>query len=181
MRTLIAGACGLTLAAAIAVTAHVTAQPNPLQPNPLSKGSAYFHSNQSMEQKGAALLPEATKNNGFVAQNLESYPGSTTQLSVRTASGGGELHQRWQDNFFVVSGEATEITGGRVVDPKETAPGEMRGTRVEGGEAHLLRKGDVLHIAANTPHQIILAPGATFVYYVVKVEEPTARLMPAAK
>lgn len=177
MRTLIAGACGLTLAAAIAISAQI----NPMQPSPMSKGGAYFHSNQSMEQKGASLAAEAAKKGGFVAENLETYPGSTTQLSVRTASGGGELHTRWQDNFFVISGEATELTGGRVVDSKETTPGEFRGTRVEGGESHVLHKGDVLHIAANTPHQLILAPGATFVYYVVKVEEPTARLMPAAR
>ena len=172
MRTLIAGVCGLTVAFAIAVTAQM---------NPLSPGSAYFHSSQSMEQKAAAMVPEAAKNNGYIAQNFETYPGSTTQLSVRTASGGGELHKRWQDNFFVVSGEATEITGGRVVDPKETAPGEIRGSRVEGGESHVLHKGDVLHVAANTAHQMILASGGTIVYYVVKVEEPTARLMPAAK
>jgi len=177
MRTLIAGACGLTLAAAIAVAAQMKG----IQMNPLSPGSAYFHSSESLEKKGAAMFPDAAKNNGYTAQNFETYPGSTTQLSVRTASGGGELHKRWQDNFFVVSGEATEITGGRVVDAKETTPGEIRGPRVEGGESHILRKGDVLHIAANTPHQMILAPGATLVYYVVKVEEPTARLMPAAK
>jgi quercetin dioxygenase-like cupin family protein len=68
-----------------------------------------------------------------------------------------------------------------MVDPKETTPGEIRGTRVDGGESHLLRKGDTFHVAANTPHQTILAPGATFVYYVIKVEEPTARMIPAAK
>ena len=172
MRTLIAGACGLTLAAAIAVTAQM---------NPMSKGSAYFHSNESLVEKGASLLPEAARKGGSVTQTLETYPGSVTSVSVRTASGGGELHKTVQDNFFIVSGEATEMTGGSVVDPKETAPGEIRGSRIEGGEAHILRKGDVLHIAANTPHQMILAPGATIVYYVVKVEEPTARLMPAAK
>ena len=172
MRTLIAGVSGLTLAAAIAVAAQM---------NPLSPGSAYFHSNESLAQKGASLLPEAVKKGGNTSENLENYPGSITSLSARTASGGGELHQRWQDNFFVVSGEATEITGGHVVDPKETTPGEIRGTRVDGGESHVLRKGDVLHIAANTPHQMVLAPGATFVYYVIKVEEPTARLMPATK
>lgn len=172
MRTLAAGVCGLTIATAIAVAAQM---------NPMSKGSAYFHSSESLAEKGASLLPEATKKGGSATQNLETYPGSITSISVRTASGGGELHQRWQDNFFVVSGEATEMTGGSVVDPKETASGEIRGSRVEGGESHVLRKGDVLHVAANTPHQMILAPGASIVYYVIKVEEPTARLMPAAK
>ena len=172
MRTLIAGACGLTLAAAIAVTAQM---------NPMSKGSAYFHSGESLKEKGESLLLEAAKKGGSVTQNLETYPGSITSVSVRTASGGGELHHRWQDNFFVVSGEATEMIGGSVVDPHETTPGEIRGSRVEGGESYILHKGDVLHIAANTPHQMILAPGATCVYYVIKVEEPTARLMPAAR
>ena len=101
--------------------------------------------------------------------------------SARTASGSGELHKRLQDNLFVVSGEATEIIGGQLIDPRETAPDEIRATRVEGGESHLMRKGDVLHVPANTPHQTVLAPGATFVYYVVKVEEPTVHMMPAAK
>jgi mannose-6-phosphate isomerase-like protein (cupin superfamily) len=172
MQILIVGASGLPLAAAIVVAA---------QTNPLSKGPAYFHSNQSLEQKGAAMLPDAAKSDGLGMQRFETYPGSYTQLTVRTASGGGELHQRWEDNFFVVSGEATVIIGGHVVDPKEASPGEIRGTRVEGGESHILRKGDVLHIAADTPHQTILAPGQTFVYYVIKVEEPAAHLMPATK
>ena len=173
MRSITAGICGITLAAAIALAAQIDP--------PLSKGPGYFHSSQSMQQKGAALLAEAPKSNGIAEQRLETYPGSYTQLTVRTASGTGELHQRWQDNFFVVSGEATVITGGHVVDPKETKPGEIRGTRVDGGESHVLHKGDVLHVAANTPHQTILAPGQSFVYFVLKVEEPTARLMPATK
>ena len=172
MRTLIAGACGLTLAATIAVAAQMGATPKP---------GLEFHTNQSLEQKGAAMLAEAPKSDGIVNTRLETYPGSYTSIIARTSSGTGELHKRLQDNFFVVSGEATVIVGGRIIDPKDTAPDEVRGTRVEGGESRVMHKGDVLHVPANTPHQTVLAPGATFVYYVVKVEEPTARMMPAAK
>ena len=172
MRTLIAGACGLTLAATIAVAAQMSNAP---------KSGLDFHSNRSLEEKGASMLAEAPKTDGISTFKYETYPGSYSQLTARTASGIGELHKRWQDNFFVVSGEATVTVGGHMIDPKETAPDEIRGTRVEGGESHLLRKGDVLHVPANTPHQTVVAPGATFVYYVVKVEEPTARLMPTAK
>jgi len=172
MRTPIAATCGLVIAAAIAFAT---------QTNPLSKAPAYVHSNQSLEQKGASMLPDAAKSNGLAMERFETYPGSYTQLTVRTGSGGGELHKRFQDNFFVVSGEATEIVGGTMIDGKEATPGEFRGTRVEGGESHILRKGDAIHIAANTPHQTILAPGASFVYFVVKVEEPTAHMMPAAQ
>ncbi len=172
MRALIAGAFGLTLATAIAVASQVGT-------NPISK--ANFYSNQSLEQKGAAMLRDAPKAEGLATFRFETYPDSYTQLSARPASGSGELHKRLQDNFFVVSGEATEIIGGQLIDPRETAPDEIRATRVEGGESHLMRKGDVLHVPANTPHQTVLAPGATFVYYVVKVEEPTVHMMPAAK
>lgn len=119
------------------------------------------------------MLAEAPQTNGIVNTRLETYPGSYTSIIAHTASGTGELHKRLQDNFFVVSG--------RIIDPKESAPDEIRGTRVEGGESRVMHKGDVLHVPANTPHQTVLAPGATFVYYVVKVEEPTARMMPAAK
>ena len=175
MRTAIAVICGFTLAATITVAAQIA------QTYPLAKGPGYFHSGQSMEQKGAAMLADAAKANGLAMERFETYPGSYTQLTVRTASGGGEQHQRWQDNFFVVSGEGTEIVGGRMIDGKEATPGEIRGTRVEGGESHVLHKGDTLHVAANTPHQTIIAPGGSFVYLVLKVEEPSARLMPATK
>ena len=172
MRISLAGAGCLAVAASIALAAQV---------NPLSKAPAYAHSGQSLEQKGAELLAAAPKSNGIAEQRFETYPGSFTELIARTASGAGELHQRWQDNFVAVSGEATVMVGGRVVDGKETAPGEIRGTRVEGGQSYTLHKGDTLHVAANTPHQTTVAPGGSFVYYVIKVEEPSARVMPAAK
>jgi len=85
------------------------------------------------------------------------------------------------DDFFVVAGEGDVVTGGHMVDPKDTAPGEVRGTRVEGGQSHKLHKGDVLHIPPNVPHQTIIAPGQSFVYYVIKVGPPPARMVPASR
>ncbi len=172
MRGWIVAGCGLLAAGAMAVGAQVGL---------VAKPSAEYHSNQSLEEKGAALLAQAAKSGGIASQPFETYAGSVTSMTARTASGGGELHKRLDDNFFAVSGEATEITGGHLVDGKDTTPDEVRGTRVEGGDAHVLHKGDVLHILANTPHQTIVAPGKTFVYYVVKVGEPPARMMPASR
>jgi mannose-6-phosphate isomerase-like protein (cupin superfamily) len=92
-------------------------------------------------------------------------------LSTRVKSGGAELHKKYSDIFIVVSGEATEVTGGAIIDPKDSGD-EIRGTRVDGGVAQVLRKGDVITIAPNTPHQTMVAPGQTFTYFVVKVAAP---------
>src|SRR5712672_3380818 len=52
-----------------------------------------------------------------------------------------------------LDGEAEFVTGGKMVDPKVTAPGQTRGTGIEGGVSHHLTKGDVITIPAKTPHQ----------------------------
>ena len=46
-----------------------------------------------------------------------------------------------------------------------------RGTRIEGGTPHVMHPGDIVHIAAGTPHQTVVDPGKTFVYFVVKIQQ----------
>jgi quercetin dioxygenase-like cupin family protein len=40
-----------------------------------------------------------------------------------------------------------------------------------GGTSHKLAAGDVVHIPANTPHQLLVEPGTQFTYFVVKVNQ----------
>jgi mannose-6-phosphate isomerase-like protein (cupin superfamily) len=116
------------------------------------------------------LQAEAEKSpTGLATVTLKKYPGHYTMLTVRTKSGGAEMHADANDFFFILDGEATEVVGGTIVDPKEVSPGETRGTKVEGGASTMMRKGDVIHIDPNIPHQTILAPGSTLIYYVIKV------------
>jgi mannose-6-phosphate isomerase-like protein (cupin superfamily) len=130
-------------------------------------------SDQQIMTQAKALLVEARKSpTGIASVTLEKYPGHYTMLTVRTKSGGAEMHATDNDIFFVLDGEASEVTGGTMVDPKEISPGETRGTKVEGGTPTPMRKGDVIHIVPNTPHQTVLAPGKTFTYYIVKVAVP---------
>jgi len=39
-----------------------------------------------------------------------------------------------------------------MIDSKSTAPGEVRGSGIEGGDTRQLSKGDVLIIPAGVPH-----------------------------
>jgi glc operon protein GlcG len=57
-----------------------------------------------------------------------------------------------------------------VNDGKTTAPGEIRGAGISGGQKQALHTGDVVHIPPKTAHQVILAPGEKIEYLAVKVD-----------
>jgi glc operon protein GlcG len=88
--------------------------------------------------------------------------------SRRDGSGQAEVHARDADIIYVLDGNATLVTGGTVVEPKTTAPDEVRGRGIQGGETRSLEEGDVVIIPAGTPHWFEKVPGP-FTYYVVKV------------
>ncbi|MEO8018504.1 MAG: heme-binding protein [Pseudomonadota bacterium] len=87
--------------------------------------------------------------------------------SRRDGVGQAELHAIDTDIFYVLEGHATVIVGGEIVDGKETAPNEIRGARIKGGEEREISAGDVLTIPRGTPHwfRSVKTP---FRYYVVK-------------
>jgi quercetin dioxygenase-like cupin family protein len=47
----------------------------------------------------------------------------------------------------------------------------IRGTSIQGGERQALKAGDVVHVAAGTPHQVVDTSHA-FDYIVLKVDSP---------
>lgn len=88
--------------------------------------------------------------------------------SRRDAAGQAEVHAKDADIIYVLDGSATFVTGGTVVEPKTTAPDEVRGKEIVRGETRTLSKGDVVIVPADTPHWFERVPAA-FTYYVVKV------------
>lgn len=103
---------------------------------------------------------------------LARFGGSHwTMMAYREASGGAEMHAHASDMFVVESGTATLVVGGRIVDPRLVSPGETRGRTIRGGSRVRLRPGDVVNIPPNTPHQIRLARGVKFAYFVIKIKE----------
>lgn len=119
----------------------------------------------------AKHLKELAAEKGNASEKLETYPHHFTMLAFRNRSGGGEVHQNYADLFYIVDGNVTLVTGGDVVEPKSTGPGETLGTSVKGGSRQELKAGDMVHIPAAVPHQMLLDPGHTVTYFVIKVEE----------
>ena len=103
--------------------------------------------------------------------SLADYGNHNLMIIHREGSGQAEWHEKQADLFIVQSGEATLVVGGTVVDPKTTEPNEMRGPSIKDGVSKHLGPGDVVHIAAKTPHQIMLDPGKQITYAVMKVNE----------
>lgn len=92
-------------------------------------------------------------------------------IANRGRQRGAELHKKTNHVFIIVDGEADFITGGKMIDPKETGPNQVRGPGIEGGTLHHLVKGDVITIPANTPHQWKdTSKTGSIAYYAVNIE-----------
>jgi mannose-6-phosphate isomerase-like protein (cupin superfamily) len=106
----------------------------------------------------------------IASEPLGKFGNHTFQITHREGSGEGELHETQADLFIVQSGEATLVVGGTVSGGKPTAPGEIRGASVTGGERKKLGAGDVVHIPANTAHQLLVESGKQFNYAIMKID-----------
>jgi quercetin dioxygenase-like cupin family protein len=121
---------------------------------------------------GAIYLP-AKQLQEAVAQpgtRLADRGNSAVMFSERKAPGEAEWHESEADVIYVVDGAATLVTGGTIVDGKTTAPGEIRGTAIRGGQTFHLVKGDAIVIPKQTPHWYSAVDGS-FKYFLVKIRE----------
>jgi mannose-6-phosphate isomerase-like protein (cupin superfamily) len=122
-------------------------------------------------ERGAYLREMARHGDGSAGEMLKEYPQHFTMLSFRSRSGEAEVHERFADVFYVLEGHATLVTGGAVAGARTVGPGEMRGDAVEGGAHQELRAGDVAHVPAGLPHQMLVAAEETFTAFVIKIQE----------
>lgn len=120
--------------------------------------------------KGKALAQKLDAQK--VASEVIATEGNRTfMVAHREGSGVAEWHEKQADVMFISAGNVTMVYGGTIVDGKTTAPGERRGASITGGTEAKLGPGDVLHIPAKVPHQMMLAPGTQVTYFVTKVVE----------
>jgi quercetin dioxygenase-like cupin family protein len=132
-----------------------------------------------------AVLPIAAQAPAVIQVNRDKVAEALTKggsivtaanLSVsgirRTEPGQVEVHDRETDIFYVTEGEGTIVTGGTMIGGKQTAPGQQRGTDIQGGETRRLQQGEVIVIPAGVPHWFkTVSP--TINYLTVKVIAPS--------
>jgi mannose-6-phosphate isomerase-like protein (cupin superfamily) len=127
-----------------------------------------LYSPQELEKITQQLSKKQTQ---FAAQPLERYGNHYTMVAYREATGSSEVHEKEADVLYAISGNATIITGGKLVNSKPDKPGELRGTSISGGTKQAFAQGAVIHIPAGVAHQLIIEKGQPFTYFVVKVIE----------
>jgi mannose-6-phosphate isomerase-like protein (cupin superfamily) len=119
----------------------------------------------------AALKEEAPNDpHRFAVHQLADYPNDGFMLVHRAADGPVEWHETQVDVFFVQSGTATLLLGGRLINGETVGPHEKRNGTIEGGVRRKMSAGDVVRIPPKVPHQVLLNGAPEFNYFVVKVK-----------
>ncbi len=136
----------------------------------LAEGKVEIFSGKDVKSQLAALVTTA-KASGSGGATLGDYKSHAIKLSVRTASGGAEVHAHYDDIFIVTEGTATLVTGGTVLNANADSDGETKGNGIQNGQSQTIVQGDIVHIPAGTPHQLTIADGNVFGAIVVKVRE----------
>jgi mannose-6-phosphate isomerase-like protein (cupin superfamily) len=122
-------------------------------------------------ERAAYLHKLARQGDGSAGETLKEYPRHCAMLSFRSRDGEAEAHENFADVFYVLEGRATLVTGGTVAGARLIKPGETRGSSIEGGARQELRAGDVAHVPAGLPHQMLVAGEQTVACLVLKVQE----------
>jgi mannose-6-phosphate isomerase-like protein (cupin superfamily) len=126
-------------------------------------------------ERAAYLHKLARQGDGSAGETLKEYPQHCAMLSFRSRDGEAEVHENFADVFYVLEGRATLVTGGTVTGARLIKPGETRGDSIQGGIESVarqeLRAGDVAHVPAGLPHQMLVAGEQTVTCLVMKVQE----------
>ena len=130
-----------------------------------------YWSAASLKQIGQTLSQEAAKDSNHLAvRQLADFPNELFLLGRREADGQVEWHETQADVFVVQSGSATLLVGGTMINGETVAPHEKRNGSIQGGVRQKLSAGDIVHIPARVPHQLLLDGAHEFTYFVIKVK-----------
>ena len=101
------------------------------------------------------------------------------QLEYRPIGGPAALHEKDAELMVVLQGAGNIVTDGRMVDGKRVNASNWTAPSIEGGTSHLVVKGDMILIPANSPHQVTPSGGAPIVLMTMHVPDPPAGWPPA--
>jgi len=88
----------------------------------------------------------------FIQPLLQAAP-YTVSLEYRAVDGTAAIHEAEAEVFYVVEGEATLTTGGKLHNEKRSNTANLSGTGIDGGGSRRIKKGDFILVPENTPHQ----------------------------
>jgi mannose-6-phosphate isomerase-like protein (cupin superfamily) len=127
--------------------------------------------------KGAAIadkIEHAAPSPGGRGGVFAEDEGYRVHVAERDGPGQAETHDGDTDVWYVIAGGATVVTGGTIVDPTTSSPGEHRGSGIRGGTEVAVGAGDVVTIRPGVPHWVKAVDGRLR-YMVIKVHAASSR------
>ena len=137
----IAKLAGLALAALLLCTGPAMAQSAP----------ADAASAAEIRAKVAAMAARMGKGT-FAYEPLVKDGETIAALEYWKAPGKPAVHPDEAEYALVIEGAGTLVSGGTMVEPVETRPGLVEGSRIDGGSTRRLGPGDVILVPAGVPH-----------------------------
>lgn len=136
---------GATTVAAQQTPARPAATPPPPAPAP---GSAGIYKNDA--ELSAVLKKAVAAISGDTASasiaNTDQY---RINIVYRPTPGAAIAHPGNTELHYIIEGSGTIVTGGTIVRP---APGSAARTTIANGEAHPMKRGDVIIVPAGSAH-----------------------------
>jgi mannose-6-phosphate isomerase-like protein (cupin superfamily) len=147
-------ALGLTLMPAVA-TAQVTTP-------------AELATSAEVRAAVAALGASMKPGQGFAYKPLVRGGTAVAAIEYWRKPGRPAIHPTDAEYAIVLQGAGTLLSGGTMTEPEVTNPGLTQGTKIEGGTTRPLKPGDVIMVAAGSPHWFGI-DGGTLVLLGIKV------------
>ena len=129
-----------------------------------------------LEKKLAADKTDVASKNITVTkvEDVIGGAGMETRVAIqhdtRRSGDLAELHDKSDDVYYVLKGQATLELGGTLVDPKEASPGEWRAKSVTGAQSVVIKEGDIVMVPRGTPHRRTVT-GKGFSMILIKIFE----------
>jgi len=83
---------------------------------------------------------------------MATADGYVARLEYRHSVGPAAIHETETELFYVIEGSGTLITGGALVNGSPRPGGNLSGSSIDGGMPRRVGPGDIIFVAAGTPH-----------------------------
>ena len=146
-------------------------QLSPLHARPAPADPTAFASAADVQEAVEAMRRDMKPDQGFLWRPLVRGGSAVAALEYWRRPAKPAVHPAEAEYVIVVAGGGTMVSGGSLVDAKQTKPDLIEGSRIEGGTSRTLRTGDVFLIPAGTPHWFGIT-GARLVLLGTKISQP---------
>jgi mannose-6-phosphate isomerase-like protein (cupin superfamily) len=122
-------------------------------------------------KEGGERLQKQIGDKNMVFETLGTYKGHSVYLVLRGKTAPAEYHETESDIQIGVSGSATFVIGGELIDAKKLPRKQQQGSGIKGGSQFPVGPGDVIHVPVAVPHVLQIEAGKPYLYILIKLDE----------